>query len=103
VHDQFTERSLLFLAEDFTELMPLTLSSLYQPNDVGTGNPVNPLGNSTSVTPSTVVSARSVRQLSTLLSVWRCSIPGFFPHAKAKRSRASALRSPSAPPWGIQW
>jgi len=34
--------------------MPLTLSSLYQPNDVGTGNPVNPLGNSTSVTPSSV-------------------------------------------------
>ena len=54
VHDQFTERSLLFLAEDFTELMPLTLSSLYQPNDAGTGNPVNPLGNSTSVTPSSV-------------------------------------------------
>jgi len=54
VHDQFTERSLLFLAEDFTELMPLTLSSLYRPNDAGTGSPVNPLGNSTSVTPSSV-------------------------------------------------
>ena len=34
--------------------MPLTLSSLYRPNDVGTGSPVNPLGNSTSVTPSSV-------------------------------------------------
>ena len=52
VHDQFTERSLLFLAEDFTELSPLTLSTLYQPNDAG-GSSIssNPLGNSTSVTP----------------------------------------------------
>ena len=33
---------------------------------------------------------------------WRCYIPGFFPHAKAKRPRASALRSLSAPLWGIQ-
>ena len=36
-------------------------------------------------------------------SVWRWSIPGFFPHAKAKRPRASALRSSSAPPWIIPW
>jgi hypothetical protein len=31
IQDQFSERTLVFLAEDFTELMPLTLSSLYQP------------------------------------------------------------------------
>ncbi len=31
INDLFTERSLVFLAEDFTELMPLTLSSVYQP------------------------------------------------------------------------
>jgi len=31
IQDQFSERILVFLAEDFTELMPLTLSSLYQP------------------------------------------------------------------------
>jgi hypothetical protein len=54
-----TERSLVFLAEDFTELTPLTLSSLYQPNDVGIGsNPgksaLNPLANSTSNTPTSV-------------------------------------------------
>ncbi len=56
VHDQFTERSLLFLAEDFTELTPLTLSSLYRPNDVGTSNSASqsPLANSTSVTPTSV-------------------------------------------------
>ena len=35
IQDLFTERTLVFLAEDFTELMPLTLSSLYQPTDVG--------------------------------------------------------------------
>ena len=35
IHDQFTERSLVYLAEDFTELTPLTLFSLYQPKDVG--------------------------------------------------------------------
>jgi hypothetical protein len=35
IHDQFTERSLVYLAEDFTELTPFTLSSLYQPKDVG--------------------------------------------------------------------
>ena len=29
IQDMFTERTLVFLAEDFTELMPLTLSSLY--------------------------------------------------------------------------
>ena len=32
IQDQFSERTLVFLAEDFTELMPLTLSSLYQPS-----------------------------------------------------------------------
>jgi len=31
IQDQFSERTLVLLAEDFTELMPLTLSSLYQP------------------------------------------------------------------------
>ncbi len=35
VNDMFTERSLVFLAEDFTELMPLTLSSLYKSPMVG--------------------------------------------------------------------
>ncbi len=30
IQDLFSERTLVFLAEDFTELMPLTLSSLYQ-------------------------------------------------------------------------
>lgn len=35
IQDLFTERTLVFLAEDFTELMPLTLSSLYQPKNVG--------------------------------------------------------------------
>ena len=54
VHDQFTERSLLFLAEDFTELTPLTLSSLYQPNDAGITRASSPLANSTSVTPTSV-------------------------------------------------
>jgi hypothetical protein len=32
IQDMFSERTLVFLAEDFTELMPLTLSSLYQPH-----------------------------------------------------------------------
>lgn len=31
----FSERSLVYLAEDFTELMPLTLPSLYMPTDAG--------------------------------------------------------------------
>ncbi len=32
IQDMFSERTLVFLAEGFTELMPLTLSSLYQPH-----------------------------------------------------------------------
>jgi hypothetical protein len=41
IHDQFTERSLVYLAEDFTELTPLTLSSLYKPKDVGVSSAAN--------------------------------------------------------------
>ncbi len=68
IHDQFTERSLVYLAEDFTELTPLTLSSLYQPKDVG------------------VSSAASLCSIST-----GCGslIPGFFPRAELNQPRAS--------------
>jgi hypothetical protein len=35
INDMFSERSLVYLAEDFTELMPLTLPSIYMPYDAG--------------------------------------------------------------------